>query len=89
MDVTSDFMYCRLHGAEKLYASGYDAKSLDRWACRIRAWSDGQEPEDAERVDGPGTPRKSGREVYVYFDNDIKVKAPKNATELALRLHSK
>ena len=24
MDLTSDFVYCRLHGSEVLYASGYD-----------------------------------------------------------------
>ncbi len=24
MDVTADFVYCRLHGSEELYASGYD-----------------------------------------------------------------
>ena len=29
MDVTSDFVYCRLHGSEELYASGYDEASLE------------------------------------------------------------
>ena len=24
MDLTADFVYCRLHGSEQLYASGYD-----------------------------------------------------------------
>jgi uncharacterized protein YecE (DUF72 family) len=89
MDVTSDFIYCRLHGSEKLYASGYGAKALDDWERRIRAWSAGKEPSDAERVGGPGTLRKSGRDVFVYFDNDIKVKAPENAADLAKRLHVK
>ena len=28
MDVTSDFIYCRLHGSEQLYASGYDAPAI-------------------------------------------------------------
>lgn len=28
MDVTSDFIYCRLHGSEQLYASGYAAKAI-------------------------------------------------------------
>jgi uncharacterized protein YecE (DUF72 family) len=89
MDVTSDFIYCRLHGSEKLYASGYSAKALDDWERRIRAWSAGEEPADAERVDGPATPRKSGRDVFVYFDNDIKVKAPENAADLEKRLNLK
>ena len=30
MDVTSSFVYCRLHGSEELYASGYEAEALDR-----------------------------------------------------------
>ena len=29
MDVTSDFIYCRMHGVEALYASGYDDGALD------------------------------------------------------------
>jgi uncharacterized protein YecE (DUF72 family) len=38
MDVTSDFMYLRLHGSETLYASGYTPAALDEWAARIAAW---------------------------------------------------
>ena len=52
MDVTSDFVYCRLHGSEELYASGYDDEALDDWAARVAAWAKGGEPADAERVDG-------------------------------------
>lgn len=87
VDVTSDFVYCRLHGSEQLYASGYDGKALDAWARRIGTWSDGREPKDAERIGGASPARKSGRDVFVYFDNDIKVKAPENAADLARRLH--
>ena len=28
----ADFVYVRLHGDEELYASGYTAEALDRWA---------------------------------------------------------
>jgi uncharacterized protein YecE (DUF72 family) len=38
-DVTADFAYVRLHGADELYVSGYDDKSLDRWAGKIRSWN--------------------------------------------------
>src|SRR6185295_18059147 len=51
-DVTSDFIYARLHGDEEIYVSGYTDAALDRWANRLRAWHDGAEPDDAERVDG-------------------------------------
>jgi uncharacterized protein YecE (DUF72 family) len=37
-DVTTDFAYVRLHGADELYVSGYDDKSLARWERKIRSW---------------------------------------------------
>jgi uncharacterized protein YecE (DUF72 family) len=86
MDVTSDFVYCRLHGSEELYASGYDAASLDRWADRVVAWARGGEPEDAERVIDRAGPRRAKRDVFVYFDNDRKVRAPVDAEGLSLRI---
>ena len=88
MDMTTDFVYCRLHGAEELYASGYGDNSLALWASRIEAWAGGREPEDAKRVLGPSRNRPEGRDVYVYFDNDIKVHAPFDAANLARRLHA-
>ncbi len=39
-EVTADFVYVRLHGAEELYASGYTDEALDQWAARIAAWRD-------------------------------------------------
>jgi uncharacterized protein YecE (DUF72 family) len=86
MDVTADFVYCRLHGSEELYASGYDNAALEMWARRIRAWARGDEPDDAERAGGKARPRK--RDVFVYFDNDRKVRAPANALELMRRLRT-
>lgn len=86
MDVTSDFIYCRLHGSEQLYASGYGPKALDQWAARVAAWAEGHEPRDAERIDPRFAPRASCRDVYVYFDNDAKVRAPADAQELTHRV---
>jgi uncharacterized protein YecE (DUF72 family) len=86
MDVTSDFVYCRLHGSQELYASGYDDGALDSWASRVRAWARGGEPADAERVLGPAKRLAKGRDVYVFFDNDAKVRAPADAKGLAERL---
>ncbi|WP_068160978.1 DUF72 domain-containing protein [Rhodococcus phenolicus] len=37
-DVTSDFVYVRMHGDAELYVSGYTDAALDRWAERIGAW---------------------------------------------------
>ena len=86
MDLTADFVYCRLHGSEELYASGYGDQALDGWAARVEAWSQGQEPEDTERVIDQDAPKRAQRDIYVYFDNDIKVRAPYDAEGLAGRL---
>ena len=82
-EVTAGFMYLRLHGDKQLYTSGYTETALDRWAARIRAWHAGSQPGDAARViEAPPSPRKS-RDVYCYFDNDVKVHAPFDAIRLA------
>jgi uncharacterized protein YecE (DUF72 family) len=86
-DVTADFIYMRLHGAEELYASGYTDEALDRWARRIEAWSQGRQPEDAQLIaDRRAPPRRKTRDVYCYFDNDIKVRAPFDARKLLGRM---
>ena len=82
-DVTADFMYLRLHGDQELYTSGYTEAALERWSARIAAWSAGHEPHDPHRASGKGPPRRSGRDVYCYFDNDAKVHAPFDALRLS------
>lgn len=86
MDVTSDFIYCRLHGSEVLYASGYTDEALDRWTDRVVEWARGSEPTDAERISDAVTPEAQSRDVFVYFDNDLKVKAPFDAQSLRTRV---
>ena len=86
-DITSDFVYLRLHGSEELYASGYSNEALDRWAARIKLWARGLGPNDARLIAPHLTPpRHSARDVYVYFDNDTKVRAPFDARSLRARL---
>jgi len=84
--VTADFLYLRLHGSEELYASGYEDEALDHWAARIRAWSAGVEPNDAELIDPDHRPKRRPRDVYVFFDNDAKVRAPYDAQALRQKL---
>ncbi|MGZ8358777.1 MAG: DUF72 domain-containing protein [Telluria sp.] len=85
-DVTADFMYLRLHGDKELYASGYTEEALDRWAARISAWKDGSEPDDAHVVSSKPAQKRASRDVYCYFDNDIKVRAPYDARRLMEKL---
>lgn len=37
-EITADFAYVRLHGSQKLYASGYTEDELQTWAQKINAW---------------------------------------------------
>ncbi len=85
-DVTADFMYLRLHGDQELYASGYSDVALDDWARRIRAWARGSQPRGAQRISTSAPPRRVGRDVYCYFDNDAKVHAPFDAQALMSKL---
>jgi uncharacterized protein YecE (DUF72 family) len=85
-DLTADIVYIRLHGSKELYASGYTDEELDRWASRIKLWTKGKEPEDATLISPKESKPKNERDIYVYFDNDIKVHAPFDAIHLAERL---
>ncbi|MBO0710781.1 MAG: DUF72 domain-containing protein [Acetobacteraceae bacterium] len=87
-DVTSDFVYCRLHGPAERYASGYDDDALDAWAARAQAWARGREPTTAEPIERleRAPARARHRDVFIYFDNDAKVRAPRDAEGLMRRL---
>ena len=69
-EVTAPFVYVRLHGSQKLYASRYTAEELDTWAQRVHAWRHG----------------RPARDVYVYFDNDHMAYAPHDAIGLRDRI---
>lgn len=84
-DVTADFVYVRLHGDKQLYVSGYTPKAIDGWAKKVEAWRRGGQAGDARTVSDQRPPRRK-RDVYVYFDNDAKVYAPRDAQRLAKRL---
>lgn len=83
-DLTSGFVYCRLHGDTQLYASGYSASALDWWAARLKLWRAGKQPKDAKLVSSPAPAGE--RDLLVYFDNDAKVHAPFDARALTQRL---
>jgi uncharacterized protein YecE (DUF72 family) len=82
-DVTADFVYVRLHGDAELYVSGYTPEALQRWAGKIAAWRDGRDAPAAKLHAATLKPRSAGRDVYAYFDNDVKTHAPFDAMALA------
>jgi uncharacterized protein YecE (DUF72 family) len=85
MDVTSDFVYCRLHGSAELYQSRYSDQELDRWTARIRAWAAGETMTDGNFILSPLADSQP-RDVYVFFDNTDKLHAPDNARQLMTKL---
>jgi len=85
MDVTADFIYCRLHGSQELYRSGYDRTALRAWADRARLWAAGRTPGDG-RLAGQRRAPVRRRDVFVYFDNTDKMRAPGDAQALMRRL---
>jgi uncharacterized protein YecE (DUF72 family) len=85
-DLSTDFVYLRLHGDEELYASGYSDAALERWAARIAAWRAGRQVADPRLASTQSAPRRRARDVFCYFDNDVKVHAPYDAAKLAALL---
>jgi uncharacterized protein YecE (DUF72 family) len=68
--LTAGFVYVRLHGSRELYASDYTDPEIEEWAARVAGWLHGS----------------SARDVYVYFDNDVRAHAPRDALRLRARV---
>ena len=85
MDLTTDFVYCRLHGSRELYNSGYTSDELDDWADRVERWASGRTMTDGEFIT-PVVRDHRRREVFLFFDNTDKLKAPGDARGLMRRL---
>ncbi|MCD6129486.1 MAG: DUF72 domain-containing protein [Deltaproteobacteria bacterium] len=62
--ITADFVYIRLHGPQKMYASSYSDDELYSWTLFVKKQLNKE------------------KDVYVYFNNDFRGYAPKNALKL-------
>jgi uncharacterized protein YecE (DUF72 family) len=74
-DLTSDFVYLRLQDTNAEIETGYKLADMQNWARLARAWEKGGEPEQLPLLAPTGEPRKS-RDVFVYFINGAKERAP-------------
>jgi uncharacterized protein YecE (DUF72 family) len=76
-EITSDFVYLRLHGSLEHFPNGYDTATLDRWAEKINGW-----------LRGDGCPDGRPRDVLAYFDNPDHegTRSPLDAIALQQRL---
>ena len=84
-DVTADFVYLRLISASDDVPTGYEAKDLDLWAERFRAYAQGQVPGDFTPLDRTGPP-DGPRDVYAFVIHEGKVRAPAAAMEFIRRV---
>lgn len=81
-DITSDFVYMRLHGDKELYRSGYSDAALERWYKRMKLWSEGKQPNDAKLITSHVEKSHKPRDIFCYFDNTDKLWAPFDARKI-------
>ena len=84
-DLSTDFVYVRLQEAKADVETGYGAEALKTWAALARAWERGEEPEHFPLITSKSKPLKS-RDVFIYFINGAKERAPAAAEALIRRL---
>jgi uncharacterized protein YecE (DUF72 family) len=80
-DLTADFVYARLMRADAAVETGYTRKALAAWAERARTWAKGGEPAGLPHA-GDAVPKNVSRDVFVFFINGAKERAPAAAREL-------
>lgn len=100
-EMTSDFVYMRLHGDAELYRSGYSDEALQRWFERMQLWAEGKQPADARRIGDSDSSNSNashsssnkGRnretescDIFCYFDNTDKLWAPYDARKILAKL---
>ncbi len=84
-DLTGDFAYARLMMSDAAIDTGYAGAALDAWAERAKLWAAGDAPDDLPCIDE--TPKKQApRDVFIYFINGAKERAPAAAMALLQRL---
>ena len=87
-DVTADFVYARLTRCQAKLETGYPPPALDAWAKIARTFARGGEPKEFPRV-AKASPKSGPRDVFVYFINGDKERAPGAAVELISRLQKR
>ncbi|MBB4152421.1 uncharacterized protein YecE (DUF72 family) [Sphingomonas jinjuensis] len=84
-DVSGDLVYARLENGEERFVAGYAPAALDEWAATAKAWAAGEQP-DGLRYVADEPPAKQPRDVFVFFINGAKERAPHGAMALIERL---
>jgi uncharacterized protein YecE (DUF72 family) len=75
-DLTSTFVYARLRRSAAACATGYTLPALKQWLRHARTWARGMQPEQLPRIDPKATVSALPRDVFLYFINGAKERAP-------------
>lgn len=84
-DATADFIYARLRRSVATEPTGYPLSALETWKQRAGLWTQGEEPADLPRI-LPANPSRKPRDVFIYFINGAKERAPAAAMKLLAML---
>lgn len=79
-DLTGPFVYVRLRESMANETTGYPQEALSMWASRARRWSRGEDVSNLPLLAEPVSARD--RDVFIYFINGAKERAPLAAMAL-------
>jgi uncharacterized protein YecE (DUF72 family) len=81
-DLTSTFVYARLRRSVASVPTGYTLTDLKQWSRRAQTWTKGDEPTGLPRVAPKQKALAAPRDVFIYFINGAKERAPAAAQKL-------
>ncbi len=81
-NVTGSFIYARLRRSVASRPTGYSRPAIATWAKRARLWAAGREPDDLPRVVEKKPAKTPPRDVFIFFINGAKERAPAAAMSL-------
>ncbi len=85
-DITGDFVYTRLMCSSSRIRTGYTPSALTQWLARAQSLAVGRVPEDLPQI-SPSPDSESRRlDVFIYFINGAKERAPAAACALLRKL---
>ncbi|MBB6095904.1 uncharacterized protein YecE (DUF72 family) [Povalibacter uvarum] len=85
-DATGRFIYARLRRSVSSEPTGYPSSAIRDWSERARIWATGAEPDDLPRVEKTKPAKAAPRDVFIYFINGAKERAPAAAMSLIAAL---
>jgi uncharacterized protein YecE (DUF72 family) len=83
-DVTTDFVYARIMGAQEKEKLGYPSATLKTWAQRAKDWEKGESPK-ASMLLAPAAPKKK-RDVFLFVISGAKERNPAAAQAIIAAL---